>query len=42
MYTEKRLPNMAILLNGIKSKKGYGYGYGYGNSPTKSVLDRKR
>ena len=40
MYTEKRLPNMAILLNGIKSKKGYGYGYG--NSPTKSVLDRKR
>lgn len=28
MYTEKRLPNMAILLNGTKHKKGYGYGYG--------------
>ncbi|MEZ4793623.1 MAG: polysaccharide biosynthesis tyrosine autokinase [Gelidibacter sp.] len=28
MYVEKRLPNMAILLNGTKHKKGYGYGYG--------------
>lgn len=28
MYTEKRLPNMAILLNYVKLKKGYGYGYG--------------
>ncbi len=28
MYSEKRLPNMAILLNCVKSKKGYGYGYG--------------
>ncbi|MCK7591044.1 polysaccharide biosynthesis tyrosine autokinase [Subsaxibacter sp. CAU 1640] len=28
MYTEKRLPNMAILLNGTEHKKGYGYGYG--------------
>ena len=38
-YLEKRLPNMAILLNGVNSKKGYGYGYGYGygkgNSKTK-------
>jgi capsular exopolysaccharide synthesis family protein len=32
MYTEKRLPNMAVLLNGTQHKKGYGYGYG--NSPT--------
>lgn len=28
MYVEKRLPNMAILLNGTEHKKGYGYGYG--------------
>ena len=31
MYKQNRLPNMAILLNSVKSKKGYGYGYG--NSP---------
>jgi capsular exopolysaccharide synthesis family protein len=29
-YKEKRLPNMAVLLNGTDIKKGYGYGYGYG------------
>ncbi|RKE95295.1 GumC family protein [Ichthyenterobacterium magnum] len=28
MYDEKRLPNMAVLLNGTTKKKGYGYGYG--------------
>lgn len=33
MYTEKRLPNMTILLNGTEQKKGYGYGYG--NNPNK-------
>ncbi len=33
MYEEKRLPKMSILLNGVKSKKGYGYGYG--NNPDK-------
>ena len=33
MYNEKRLPKMSILLNSVKSKKGYGYGYG--NSPGK-------
>ena len=32
MYEQKRLPNMAILLNDVKSKKGYGYGYG--NNPS--------
>ncbi len=32
MYDQNRLPNMAILLNDMKSKKGYGYGYG--NNPT--------
>ncbi len=30
LYTEKRLPNMAIVLNDSDLKKGYGYGYGYG------------
>ena len=35
LYNEKRLPNMAILLNGTKHKRGYGYGYGYGNNPHK-------
>lgn len=33
LYTEGRLPNMALLLNGSLQKKGYGYGYG--SSPTK-------
>ncbi|MEY8848949.1 GumC family protein [Psychroserpens sp. XS_ASV72] len=31
LYNEKRLPNMALLLNGTVKKKGYGYGYG--NNP---------
>jgi capsular exopolysaccharide synthesis family protein len=35
MYTENRLPNMTILLNGVDHKKGYGYGYGYGAHPKK-------
>ncbi len=36
LYEDKRLPNMTMLLNGVKpGKKGYGYGYGYGNNPTK-------
>jgi len=30
LYYKKRLPNMAILINGTDKKKGYGYGYGYG------------
>lgn len=29
LYKEKKLPNMAIVLNGTDSKRGYGYGYGY-------------
>ncbi|MGY6648819.1 polysaccharide biosynthesis tyrosine autokinase [Wenyingzhuangia sp. IMCC45574] len=28
LYQEKRLPNMAILLNGLDYTRGYGYGYG--------------
>ncbi|WP_179347770.1 GumC family protein [Winogradskyella pacifica] len=39
LYTEKRLPNMTMLLNGVSAGKkgygGYGYGYGYGNNPNK-------
>jgi capsular exopolysaccharide synthesis family protein len=35
LYDEKRLPNMTMLLNGVKSNKGgYGYGYGYGTDPS--------
>jgi len=30
LYKEKRLPNMAVLINGTNKEKGYGYGYGYG------------
>ena len=28
LYTEKRLKNMAIVLNDVNKRKGYGYGYG--------------
>jgi len=30
VYKEKRLSNMAVLINGSDHSKGYGYGYGYG------------
>lgn len=30
MFNEKRLPNMALLINDADYEKGYGYGYGYG------------
>jgi hypothetical protein len=33
MFTEKRLPNMAVLVNNVNFKKGLGYAYGYGNDP---------
>lgn len=29
LYNEKKLPNMAIVLNDTNTNKGYGYGYGY-------------
>ncbi len=36
MYENKRLPNMAILINDTNFEKtGYGYSYGYGESETK-------
>ncbi|MGY5351708.1 GumC family protein [Wenyingzhuangia sp. IMCC45533] len=28
LYQEKRLPNMALLINGVDYSRGYGYGYG--------------
>lgn len=31
LYKDKKLPNMAMLLNSTDTTKGYGYGYGYGN-----------
>ncbi len=36
LYNEKRLPNMAIVLNDSDLIKGYGYGYGYGYSEESS------
>ena len=30
LYNEKKLPNMAIVLNDTDIARGYGYGYGYG------------
>ena len=31
IYQEKRLNNMALVLNGVDTAhRGYGYGYGYG------------
>jgi len=42
LYQEKRLPNMAILLNYSDILKGYGYDYGYGygkdNVKSKGVM----
>jgi capsular exopolysaccharide synthesis family protein len=32
LSNEKRLRNMAILINGVDSKRSYGYGYGYGEA----------
>lgn len=29
VYTNRRLPKMALVVNGTASKKGYGYGYGH-------------
>ena len=42
LYREKKLHNMAIVLNGTRSRRhGYGYGYGYGDE-YKEVSYRKR
>ena len=36
LYQEKRLPNMAVLLNDTDFERGYGYGYGYGYADKES------
>lgn len=36
VYKEKRLQNLALLVNGVDPKKSYGYGYGYGFEHQKS------
>lgn len=36
LYTEKKLPNMALVLNDTDSTKGYGYAYGYRAKETKT------
>ena len=40
LYEEKKLPNMAIVLNDTDSKRGYGYGYGYLESKKKLYFKR--
>ena len=30
LYSENKLPNMAVILNDTETNKGYGFGYGYG------------
>ena len=32
IYSNNKLPQLGIVLNGLKSRAGYGYGYGYGYS----------
>lgn len=39
LYQEKKLPNMAILLNDTDHKKGYGYGYGV-KTVQKNIFER--
>ena len=36
LYREKKLPNMAMLLNNTDSNRGYGYGYGFVEQEKKS------
>jgi capsular exopolysaccharide synthesis family protein len=40
LYKEKKLPNMAMLLNDTDSKRGYGYGYGVVEQEKKSRLGK--
>lgn len=41
LYSEKKLPNMAIILNDTETKKGYGYGYGYSYGYGAEVEEKK-
>ena len=40
LYKEKKLPNMAIVLNGTDTRGGYGYGYGYVEKEKKSLYKK--
>ena len=40
LYKEKKLPNMAIVLNNTDAGRGYGYGYGYVEQEKKSFYKR--
>lgn len=41
LHREKKLPNMALVLNDAEIKKGYGYGYGYGDTVKKTPWYQK-
>lgn len=41
LYSEKKLKNMAMVLNGSDLEKGYGYGYGYGEEVEKKSWWKK-
>lgn len=32
IYSNKKLPQVGVVLNGLKARAGYGYGYGYSSS----------
>jgi len=39
LFKEKKLPNMAMLINGTDHSRGaYGYGYGYGQNKKNNIL----
>lgn len=41
IYEDKKLKNMAIILNGLKlGQSGYGYGYGYGYTQQQSSIEK--
>lgn len=40
LVTEKKIPNLALVLNGTDISKGYGYGYGYGDVPNATKKNR--
>jgi tyrosine-protein kinase Etk/Wzc len=41
LYNEKRLPNMAVVLNNSDLVKGYGYGYGNSEGNSKKPWWKK-
>ena len=41
LYNEKKLPNMAVILNCTQKSGAYGYGYGYGQEVEKKNIFQK-